>query len=253
MARLVPLARLLQAVAVLGLHLLPDLGQRRERQRHARAFAGRERPVDDRRQLLLALGIGEQPLLALGEVHAPQADVVVAADGGHRRPLERQHRVQERQVLLLELLLQRDGARAHDHRSLPLVRVGVQHGGQQVRERLADAGAGFGAEVPLRRERLLDRRRQLELFAADLVAGKAARDRPVAAQQFGDAAGHAEASATSVVDSSRHRRGLSSACTTSACSIGAPGAVASTASPSEVRRHTCCVASRSPPEPSPNA
>ena len=107
-------------------------------------------------QLRSALRILEQALLALRHVHAAQADVVVAADRGHRGPLERQHRVQERQVLLLELLLQPDRARRHDDGPFTLVAVRVHRGRQQVGERLAGAGARLGDQVAARRERALD-------------------------------------------------------------------------------------------------
>ena len=183
------LARPLQAVAVLGLHLLPDLRSRREVEVLARALARRQRPVDDASQLGVLLGILEQALLALGLMHASQAQVVVAADSGHRGPLERQHRVQERQVLLFELLLQRDRARRDHHGPVALVAVGVQGRRQQVREGLAGAGAGFGDEVAAVAQCRRNGLGESELLRAHLVVGEPARDRAVGAEQLGDVEG----------------------------------------------------------------
>jgi hypothetical protein len=177
------LAGALQAVAVLGLHLLPDLWARLEVELLARAVAGAQGPVHDLAELAVLLGVLEQALLALGLVHAAQAEVVVAADRGDRGPLERQHRVQERQVLLLELLLERDGARGDHDRPFALAAVGVHRRGQQVGERLAGAGPGLGDEVSALGERALDGEAQLELLVADLEVRQPPRDRALGPEQ----------------------------------------------------------------------
>ena len=79
-------------------------------------------------------------------------------------------------VLAEQLLLQRLG-RGGDDDAPP--RLERRH---EIREALADTGAGLGDEVLAGRERVLDRRRERGLFAPRLVVGKRMRERPTGAE-----------------------------------------------------------------------
>jgi hypothetical protein len=59
----------------------------------------------------------------------------------------------------------------------------VQDGGQQVRERLADAVPASGEQVRPRRQRVLDRLGELELLRADLVDRAGARRPDVGSEE----------------------------------------------------------------------
>ena len=92
-----------------GAHLVPHRVVDRCGQAHARALQRRQRPIDDVVELGLALGIGkEHAALLAREMHAAQAQVVVASDRCGHGEFEGQHPLEEGHVLQFELLLQRD-------------------------------------------------------------------------------------------------------------------------------------------------
>ena len=152
-------------VAALGgvgpVHQLLDLGQ------HLRV--GQVRPagrvVGAELQVLL---LGAAAELDAHLVQRRRAQVVGASlqHGEAERAVERLG--QERQVDVGQLVLEGLGRR-DDHR--PVVRTGCRDGGQQVRERLADARRALDRQVPLRAERGLHGTRHLDLRGAVLAVG----------------------------------------------------------------------------------
>ena len=134
-----------------------------------RAVVRRLAPLANLAELLELLVVVEQALAA-GEcrIEPPQAEVVAPALHEHGRELARDHRVEERQVLADELLLQADRVRGDDdlwrRAATPTLaclssppsgfclfrrRENRRH---EIGEALADAGARLGHQMPLRRQ-----------------------------------------------------------------------------------------------------
>ena len=99
-----------------------------------------------------------------------EADVVAAAL--EHRPVEarRQHRVEERQVLAGQLVLQRLGRRGHDDAGT------ARDGGEEVGERLAGPRAGLHDEVAARGDGLADQLGHLLLAGTLLGSRQLGRD-----------------------------------------------------------------------------
>jgi hypothetical protein len=142
-----------------------------------RTVAGLVGPVLDAVQRVPLLLVGKEPVLPLrGEPEPAQADVVAAALDEHRGELVGNDRVEERQVLLEQLLLQRDRVGADDH---PLASLDdAPDRRQQIGEALADAGAGLDEQMLAALHRGLDRRGHLELLRPRLESREPPRDRP---------------------------------------------------------------------------
>src|SRR5690606_28782295 len=94
---------------------------------------------------------------------------------------------QERQVLAVELLLQRDGVRAH-HRALAAGRRPTQCR-HEITQRLADAGARLDQAYATALEQLRDEPRHLALAGAILVAPQLRRHRATRAERTRDVTG----------------------------------------------------------------
>ena len=139
-----------ELVAVAGRGLVRPLAQ----PHHVTAELRRGRRVEQ--PVLVVVGHPAEELVAAQVVGPALEDRVGRAAAEHRLD-----RVDERgQVPVDDLLLQRDGCR-RDHDPLA-----VHHGRDQVRQRLAGAGAGLDQQVPALRHRRLDRLGHLHLAGA---------------------------------------------------------------------------------------
>ena len=127
-------------------------------------------------------GIEQHLLAPAGDLQATQAKVVRSTFHQHRRELLRQNRLQERQILVDELLLQRDGVRA-DHHPLVVADDPLDRG-QQIRKAFAHAGAGFDQQVGRPVERLGHTAGHGQLLRARLIVRQAPRDQPPGAEQL---------------------------------------------------------------------
>ncbi len=197
-AVLVERALLVQAVAGLGAHLVPHarlgrLGQLAQRP-HAAGLQRLLRPVLDHHQRpRLRLGLEQVPRPPPRLLQPPLAQVVVPPLDQHGRELAGVDRRQQRDVLLDQLLLQRDRVRADDDPLL--VPHGVVDRRQQVGEALAHAGAGLDQQVVPGRERRPHGLGHLQLLRAVLVPGaEPPRDRPVRPQDVVQRGGHRDRS-----------------------------------------------------------
>ena len=163
------------AVVGIALHLVPHLAARQLRQRGQRTVLGVVGPLLHAVQVVAVVVVAEEAALALArELQAPQAHVVAAALHEHRAELLGNHRVEERDVLLDELLLQADGVGGHHHALAAL--DDPPNGRQEVREALADARARFHEEALPLLEGALHRARHQHLLRADLEARQPPRD-----------------------------------------------------------------------------
>ena len=98
-------------------------------------------------------------------------------------------RLEQRDVLVDELFLERDRVRGDDDAFLVLHRVVDRR--QQIGERFADAGAGFDEQMFPVGHRLSDRGRHLELLGAILVAlAQPPRDGAVGAEDVVKSSSH---------------------------------------------------------------
>ena len=149
------------------------------------------------------LVVVEQALAARErEIEPPQAEIVAPAFHEHGGELARNHRVEQRQVLVDELLLQADRVRRDDDlrrtRRLELSASPVaepsllsfalrrrQNRRHKIRKALADARARFGHKMPLRRDRPRDRVRHLQLLRPMLVIRQPRRNAAIRAKNIG--------------------------------------------------------------------
>jgi len=124
--------------------------------------------------------------------HAPQRHVVAAPLAEHGRELVGDHGLEERHILVEDLLLQRDRVRADDHALVVLDDAADR--GHEVCEALADARPRLDEEPPARIEVLLDRVRHTELLRPRLKRTNAPRERTLCSQEIGRHQRHARES-----------------------------------------------------------
>ena len=165
------------AVVGVRLDLVPHARGRHLRQRRERSVPGLVGPVLDPVQGVAFRLVGKESILAFrGQRKATKAGIVAAALHEHCGELVGHHRVQQRQVLLDELLLQADGVCADDHPLALLDHAADRR--KQVGEALADTGPGLDEQMLLPFHRRLDRARHLHLLGTNLEAGETSGDRP---------------------------------------------------------------------------
>ena len=134
--------------------------------------------------------VGEELVLpGAGELEPAQRQVVVPPLDQDRAELVGDHRPQQRNVLLDELLLQVDRVGGNHHPLLVL--DDPLDGGDQVREALAHAGSRLDQQTPAHVQRPLDGLGHLGLLRPDLEALQPPRDRSVRGQQALHPDGHA--------------------------------------------------------------
>ena len=104
-----------------------------------------------------------------GALEMVVADVVGAALEQRERHRDTQRIAHERQVALEQLVLQRLGAGGDDHLAA------VEQRGNEIGEGLAGAGAGFGDQLPTRRDGRAPRPRHRQLLRAEAEARQCAR------------------------------------------------------------------------------
>ena len=168
----IPVARALaaQAVPAVALHQVPHALERLERQVALAPVPRLPGPAADLHELVdRARRVEQRVRLHLRRVEAAEAEVVAAALHQHRAEVERQRLLEERQVLADELFLEADGVRRDDDLQILLRR---RHDGRdEVREALADAGAGLDEQFLLVFDGSGDRLGHVELLRARLEAG----------------------------------------------------------------------------------
>ena len=175
-------AALAHAVVRVGPGEVPHLRPGKLGQRRQAPIARRVRPVRDDVQRLQLGPIGEQPVLPLrGQLQPANRKVVAAALDEDRAELLGNNLAQKRQIPLEQLLLKIDRV-GRDHDPLAVLDDALD-GGQQVRERLADASPRFDQQAAALIERPLDRRRHRLLLGPHLESVEPACDRAVARQQ----------------------------------------------------------------------
>ena len=139
----------------------------------------RVRERDDLRQMARVLARG-QSALGRGALEMVVADVVRAALEQRERRGHAERGAHERQVALEELVLQRLRARRHDDLAA------VEQCGNEIRERLARAGAGLGDERCALGDRARDGVGHRELLGAEPEARQRAGERPAFAEDGGE-------------------------------------------------------------------
>ena len=172
------------AVAGVALDMLPHAAARQLRQRRERPVGRLVGPVlDEVERVLLLLAVADLRLLLAGDAHAPQRHIVPAAlaeDGGE---LVGDHRLEERHILVEDLLLERDRVRADDD---PLAALeDAADRGHEVGEALADAGTRLDEKAPLRLEVRLDRVGHAQLLGPRLEAADPASKRALWPEEVG--------------------------------------------------------------------
>ena len=110
------------------------------------------------------------------------ADVVRATLEERERDRNLQCVADKRQIALEKLVLQRLGARGHDHLAA------VQERGHEIRERLAGAGAGLGDQCAAAHDRVGDGMRHRELLRSKPKAGEGAGQDTLLAENCGQLA-----------------------------------------------------------------
>ena len=179
--------RAFPAHAVVGVApgVVPHLRLRQDRKGRARAVVGGVCPVLERVQRRPGALVGKEPVLALaGEPQASNGHVVPAPLDEHRAELVGDDRVQQRNVPLDELFLEVDRVRDDDD-ALVVVDDSLD-GGNEIGERLPDAGARLHEQSPSPVERALDRRRHLQLLRPGLEPLEPAGDGSPGRQQTFD-------------------------------------------------------------------
>ena len=181
------------AIAAVAGDFVPDLIDRLERkiaQRPVRRLLG---PRADLAQLLKILVRCEQGAgTGQRRLQASQADVVAAAFDQHRAELARDHAVQQRQILVQQLLLQTYRVRGHDDPAdgiLVVLRVlftDRQNRRDQVGKTLAHTRPRFGHQMMPAAQRRPNRLSHLQLLGAVFVVLQAGCDPAFRAQnRFG--------------------------------------------------------------------
>ena len=151
---------------------IPQLGVvGEERQLVAVARFGQLFPVADLREPVNLVD-SLQDRLALHLMHFLAAEKIRAALHQRGLQIRREVFLQEGNVLLEELLLQRFGRRRNDHAPSAANR------GNQIRERLAGAGAGLDHDVLMLRESVVGDLRHRQLRRPEFVSGMALFEQP---------------------------------------------------------------------------
>ena len=184
-----------QAIAAVALDEIPHHRRRADRQVALGAIDRPPRPPADLHELVLRRRVGEEGARALLGHAQPALAQVVAPPFDERRPeLVREDRLQERDVLAEQLLLQADGV-GRDDDAEGLVGLDGLDEGDEVGERLADAGAGLDHEVVLARDGRGDGLGHAALFGSGLEVGPAGGDAAARTQDaVGGHAGHCDVS-----------------------------------------------------------
>ena len=188
---LVKIAVLAQAVSVLALNLVPDRAVGPKIKIRSRAVTAVLRPVDDRLELsqIFRSRIQRARSIIRAE-HPPQADVVGAAFDEDCRELDRQNRIQKRNIAFVKLLLQADRVCRNDDafllrvfRSL-FVGVGCRSENRRhkISKTLPDARTRLDDEMLLLVDRLSNRFGHTELFGTAFVAVESSCDKTVIAE-----------------------------------------------------------------------
>ena len=144
------------------------------------AFVGLPGPDDQHAQRQTQQLGGRWSHLAQAFGQLVQAQVVPAAFHAGRRELHVQRALEERNVLEEDLLLKVLRAGRDEHA------LAAQDRGDEVRERLARSGAGFGEQHRPAFERARDRLRHRDLAVARLESGNRARQRSTAGERLRD-------------------------------------------------------------------
>ena len=182
-----------QAVAMLALDFIPDTGSGTKAERSPAAIGRLLRPGDHLFEVeMLGLG-GEHRGSPIGRpLETPEADVVAPPLHQDRAELDRQHRVEKRDVLVDQLFLEGDRMRRDDDAGpfavalvvvieVPAVLAGAggfgvvlrlrgrEDRGDEISKTLADAGSRLGEEMPPLGNGLRDGFGQFELLGPVLV------------------------------------------------------------------------------------
>ena len=147
----------------LAAHLRPDFRVRLDREIAERSVRGGPRPIRDSRQLSRFRG-GEQLAGLLDRALQPAwAKIILPAFHQRRLEFDRQNFLQDRDVLMEELLLQIDGVGGNDR--LLFLRERVENRWCQISDRFSHARARLNDEMPFFLERLRYRYRHQLLLA----------------------------------------------------------------------------------------
>ena len=135
------------------------------------------RPLLHTTEVIAILIMCKEATLALtGEFEAAQADIVAAALHQHGTEFFGNHRIEKRDVLLDQLLLQADGVGGHHH-TLPAFH-NAPNGRNEIRKALANARPCFDKQaLPLFKGALHSAGHQ-NLLGAHFKAGQSTRDCP---------------------------------------------------------------------------
>ena len=199
------------AVAVVARYLVPDGRQGAEIEVGQRAVGRPFCPVAEPTELVEFFRLVEQPGgAAQGVLQPPQAQVVSPPLDQHGRELQRDHAVQQRDVLADQLLLQADGVRGDDHAArglsrlslvgnvtaplplpLPLVPSPIliggdgEDGGDEIGEALAHAGPRLDDQVASPPDGPIDGLGHGELFVAVFVVRQPGGNPSAGTKYFG--------------------------------------------------------------------
>ena len=189
-------AALTHAVFTVGLDLVPNRGAFQLWQRGERTIVGPLGPVEDLLQGTELFGLVEERRLSIPCTLGPaEGDVVAPALDEHGTELDGQHRLQERHILVDDLLLERDGVRGDDDPAF-LVFVFLKLGDvldrrQQIAEGFAHSGACFNDELVALLQRVGDGSDHLLLLGALLeVVAHSVGDRSIGAKDVREVEGH---------------------------------------------------------------
>ena len=137
------------AVSRVTLRMLPHRSTRQDRQRCLRAIGCRVRPIFELMQRMKIIFIREQLRLPFArDFQSTQRHIVAAPFHEHRRELFWNNRVEQRNVLLHQLLLQRNRVGANDN-ALAMTHD-ARDRWKQIRETLSDARACFDEQPSTR-------------------------------------------------------------------------------------------------------
>jgi hypothetical protein len=179
------------AVALVAGQFVPDGPRRLVVEIGKRPVGGFLGPLLKPAELVELLVVGEEAASPLhGHFLPTHAQVVTASLDQDGRELERNHAVEERQILADQLLLQADRVRGDDHAAMPvgllvvfversvlglgrrLLAGGGEDGRHEISKALSHAGARFDDQVMPRPQRIVDRPRHFELLVTLFVAGE---------------------------------------------------------------------------------